>query len=185
MRRETLVRIRKVLENVASADETRWYLCHVKITPVHLIATDGHILVKVKHGDDGLAAIGPEAFISRERLGYIKAILSKCKTDYSFGAALPVVSEGSIVVDGVTITCKATDFKYPDTDRLMPKTSAANKVVAFNVELLLKLMKGLSDKKVLNCKLEIGDPMAPIRVTSASGDSGDDIGVLMPVRLGK
>ncbi len=177
MNKTTLERIVKILDHLVSDDVTRHHLGHVAVTKVNdeqvlLSACDGHILGDVKIADDDLAIAAP-CFIHRDMLPFLRLTLKESPRLANTIEAQ--VSPGSILINGRAIT--ATDVNYPNLEAIRPKFEGAFQI-AFDVELLMSLVKGLNGDKRHHAHLVIGnDRLGPVKVFV-----GENQGVLMPIR---
>lgn len=160
----------RVLENAASTEETRYPLCHVRITKNLIQATDGRVLAEAKL-DDSFFADCDEIFIHRDNLPYLKTLR---KLNH-IAATIP--SPKKLFIEGKEVS--SDEIKFPNLDAIKPKNTTPVFETSFDAQLLLDLAKALSlDDKKVHVKLKFsGEKLAPIMVTVAENE-----GLLMPVR---
>jgi hypothetical protein len=173
------------IELVASTDTTRTALCalHLNAEPDddgrgHLVATNGHMLVKLPAelcDDDTTGPIAPQA---------LKAARKLAKGDEKLG----VKANGSLVlIDGSTQPRRDVG-QYPPYKQVIPSNERKTVTVGLNAEYLWRLCQALGGSKAAAfVKLEIpvcekGEESTLDPLVVRRSDS-DGLGVLMPCRL--
>lgn len=188
MMTSTLKDIVRVLDNAATKDATRSYLqcCHIEKDKI--VATDGHIMAIINHYDSAFSHLDDKALhVHRDQLPFLKLILKGAKNQ---GAIPSVINNTQIILEGRVITTEGVNF--PNYKNFIPNYGDDVLRVGLSSELLLKLVKALSDTSSTGCELrfkknylENGDVVeidksTPIEVIS---NHNGNIGVLMPMRI--
>jgi hypothetical protein len=182
MQLHTIEQIIKMLDHVASKDETRYHLGTVQIDKKYLTTTDGYILTRIEHNDIALAPLKTPVYIHRETLPTLKSFLKQRGSIWVTGTC--VVTEELISFNGFRLTDPG-GINYPDVTKVISKRLKDPVRVSFNAELILKLSKVINTHPHKAVILEINskDSTAPIRVLNSSQDDGV-LAVMMPMRVG-
>ncbi len=165
----------------ASKDATRYHLggIHLDFRNAVAVATDGHIMSKVKFPVNGADASYLPVTICADTAHYVLKLKDSIE-DTEFD-----IDGGNFVVKapGQTATFKLIDGEYPDYDSIHPKESRAEYIIGFNPALLAAISKSLSVTKGKGIKLCISksNPIAPIRVLIPSDENLSAL--LMPMRI--
>ena len=185
MKKSSLEKIVRSLENSVSKDETRLNLGHVLINKTEIIATDGHILSQVALDDEAFLE-AEEIYVHREQLLYLKLIL-KSLTKHQTLVERVIVGQKTLQIQDREVSSK--DVNYPNYKVFFPNYTETQKI-GFDVEYLYSLVTALRNDKRRICVLEFKinrdgktreqslDKASPIIVMS-DGNRG----VLMPVRI--
>jgi DNA polymerase III sliding clamp (beta) subunit (PCNA family) len=173
MHKDTLIQIIKMLENVASDDNTRFQLSNVRIERKQMIATDGYIMAISPIEDPFFINDNDTFYIHRDELPYLKLVVNGLRCSPLVPST---IIDKSINIQGRTVTNDCAN--YPNYKQLIPN-NITHHSVSFSPQLLLDLCKGLGMGKNRSCRLDFpADNKSPIKVTV-----DDNTGVLMPMRM--
>ena len=193
----------------ASKEETRYYLngvlFEIENKQGHVVATDGHRLIKIPLQERGHKIKGDDqkVIIPREMIDKIKLVRGVEMCDLLFS------STGAIEIeyDGTTYKCQAVDGTFPDYKRVIPDQDADAKTkqaarkrmtkaqmeadakdifeVGFNPKFLAdfaKLNETLGYKGA-GVRLKTTDSQSPAIITMGGGMADQYLAVLMPMRV--
>lgn len=190
MKTENLKTIIRQLDLVVSNDTTRPSLQKVRIKNIggstfKLSACDGHILSQIVIDEPAFVGLDT-TYINSDMAPILKAIVKLNK----YGIENVSITENSIVIAGMTVT--EFESRFPAIESVIPKYEKTVSI-GIDAELLLSLVKGLSDSKKMQCRLDVkleetenGIELAKLNailVKANGSNSNDSFGVIMPVRV--
>lgn len=160
----------------ASKDKKRVGITGVRVEPSHIVATDGHRLIKFDIITEG----GFESFtIPRDFLDKI-TIIKNCDE-------CQVTKEGETIIleyAGNTYKAQETGYPYPDWQRVIPQKQEHIGAIGFNAAYVgdfVKIHKILGKKEAF-IDMEFYGEQNPMII---KGRGCDYIAVLMPIRKPK
>jgi DNA polymerase-3 subunit beta len=168
------VNVLKAMSLLASKKDVRYYLNGVLVESnsqhTRIVATDGHILgvyqtTETAHNDEAFSIIIPNEIIAK---------LDK-KDNF-----LSTNEQDNWVIDGIAFT--PVDGKFPDYNRVLPRTDMTNEVAQFNPDFIARFQK--VGKLLANNAVPT---IAHNGIGSALVDIGlpNFVGVMMPIRTEK
>lgn len=196
---------------LCSKEESRFTLNSILVTPDATVETDGHQLVKVTLPPDMKAESFPvregqspavdswKPFLlpASEALNIAKALPKKTTMPVLKYAAVTEDTDknghSSIAVTDLEMArvfnTKKPEGNFPDFERIMPKKEDAEFRIAFNAELLRRVLQQVeafrSEEHNAECVFSFASPSGPLRVDARNGQGQEFTGVIMPLRADK
>lgn len=171
------------LNLICAKDEMRPVMQYVKVTKNYCIATNAHVLGKIKTEtifDLEFIAKLPEEGILVHQEDW-KKLKNAVLIEWKSNDVIKICYSGKkrdVLIESETESNIGT---YPNIDAVIP-TKENRQVelnqIAFNASLLLDLQKALN---IPNVKLQFSGMNRPIYVTDGSGQQIENIGVIMPI----
>lgn len=193
----------------ASKEETRYYLngvlFEIENKQGHVVATDGHRLIKIPLQERGHKIKGDDqkVIIPRDMIDKIKPVRGVEKCDLLFSGSGAI----EIEYDGTTYKGQAVDGTFPDYRRVIPdqeadaktKEAARKKMtkaqledectdifeIGFNPKFLADFAKVNETLgfKGAGVRLKTTSPQSPTIITMGGGMVDQYLAVLMPMRV--
>lgn len=193
---------------LCSKEESRFTLNSILVTPQATVETDGHQLVKVTLPPDMKAEAFPiregqppavdtwKPFLlpASEALNIAKALPKK--------TTLPILKHAAVTEDtdsnghsSIAVTdlemarvfnTKKPEGNFPDFERVIPKKEDAEFRIAFNAELLRRVLQQVeafrAEQHNTECVLSFASPSGPLRIDARNDQGQEFTGVIMPLR---
>jgi predicted DNA-binding transcriptional regulator AlpA len=195
---------------LCSKEQSRFTLNALYVTPTATVETDGQQMVLVTLPPETKAETFPELPNSPKAVDDWKPFLLPASEAAVISKALPKKStipvlQCAAVTDetdanghsAIAITdlemarvfrTKKPEGNFPDYERVIPKSEAAEFQISLNAAILAKIMKQIEsfqpDNRTPACTFSFSDAKSPVRIDATGGDNQQLTAVVMPMRAG-